>query len=164
MAPGPRRRTHSTILHRLNSILKRNPSLFHHLCLVRKSTILGHGLGHTMLTQTLRTLTTNVRCGCTQFAFQDSGLFGFNPWPPSPPPPPSLLLPLPLLLLLLLLLPLSGPSRCHLMAHAAHGSSLIGHTSANNVLTVRTYCHMAGGENITREPKPKSVSKHFVLH
>ena len=80
MAPGPRRRTHSTILHRLNSILKRNPSLFHHLCLVRKSTILGHGLGHTMLTQTLRTLTTNVRCGCTQFAFQDSGLFGFNPW------------------------------------------------------------------------------------
>ena len=81
--------------------------------------------------------------------------------PPPPSPPPSLLLPLPLLLLLLLLLPLSGPSRCHLMAH---GSSLIGHTSANNVLTVRTYCHMAGGENITREPKPKSVSKHFVLH
>ena len=85
------------------------------------------------------------------------------PPPPSPPPSPSLLLPLPLLLplLLLLLLPLSGPSRRHLMAH---GPSLIGHTSANNVLTVRTYCHMAGGENITREPKPKSVSNHFALH
>ena len=67
----PRRRTQSTIPHRLNAILKK-PSLFHHLCLVRKSTILGHGLGHTMLTQTLRTLTTNVRCGCTQFAFQDT--------------------------------------------------------------------------------------------
>ena len=45
----------------------------------------------------------------------------------------------------------------------AQGSSLVGHINADNVLTVHTSCH-AGGENITREPKLKSVSKHFVLH
>jgi hypothetical protein len=67
-----------------------------------------------------------------------------------------------LLLLLRLLLLLSGPFRHHLMAH---GRSIVGHVKANNVSTVRTYCHMLHGvENTTREPKLKSVSKHFGLH
>ena len=65
-------------------------------------------------------------------------------------------------LLLPLLLPqLSGQSRHHVMAH---GLSFVGHVQANNILTVRTYCHALGSKSITREPKLKSVSKHFGLH
>ena len=50
------------------------------------------------------------------------------------------------------------------MASVAHGWSLIRHINADNVLTVHPYCHMLGTQSITREPKLKSVSKHFVLH
>jgi hypothetical protein len=53
------------------------------------------------------------------------------------------------LLLLRLLLLLSGPFRHHLMAH---GRSIVGHVKANNVSTVRTYCHMLGSKTSPENP------------
>ena len=50
------------------------------------------------------------------------------------------------------------------MPSVAHGWSLVRHVNADNVLTVHTYYNMLGTQSITREPKIKSVSKHFLLH